>query len=110
MDTSYDPPPAFRNAIDQAHEVVVSEAGADDFGPADYLTGLRGLLQSMDYDPHFTPNGRRIAWGMIIGVLRGRAQAIQSMKRTPGFDAHAIRNPVVITGVPRTVTTALHPL
>jgi hypothetical protein len=64
----------------------------------------------MDYDPHFSATGRRMAWGMVIDVLRGRAQAVQSMKRTAGFDAHPIRNPVVITGVPRTGTTALHRL
>jgi hypothetical protein len=32
------------------------------------------------------------------------------MKKNPGFDAHPIRSPVVITGVPRTGTTALHRL
>ena len=110
MDLSYDPPETFRGAIDQAHELVSQEVGSDDFGPNDYLAGLRVLLQSMDYDPHFSAMGRRMAWGMVIGVLRSRAQAIQSMKGTPGFDAHAIRSPVVITGVPRTGTTALHRL
>jgi hypothetical protein len=47
---------------------------------------------------------------MLIDVLRGRAGAVRSMKQTPGFDAHAIRSPVIITGVPRTGTTALHRL
>jgi hypothetical protein len=110
MDLSYDPPETFRGAIDQAHEIVSKEVGSDDFGPSDYVAGLRVLLQSMDYDPRFSTTGRRMAWGMVIGVLRSRAQAIQSMKATPGFDAHAIRSPVVITGVPRTGTTALHRL
>jgi len=43
-------------------------------------------------------------------VLRGRAQAILSMKQNPGFDVCPITSPVVITGVPRTGTTALHRL
>jgi hypothetical protein len=110
VDLSYDPPVSFRNALDQAHEIVAAELGSDDFGPKDYVPGLRVLLQSMDYDPHFSVNGRRIAWGMVVGVLRGRAQAIRSMKQTPGFDSHAILDPVVITGFPRTGTTALHRL
>ena len=110
MDLSYDPPPSFRHAVDQLHEVVTQEVGSDDFGPSDYLPGLKVLLQSMDYDPHFSTTGRRFAWGMLVGVLRGRAQAVASMKQHPGFDAHAIRSPVVITGVPRTGTTALHRL
>lgn len=110
MDLSYDPPEKFRTAIDQIHEIVAGEVGSDDFGPDDYLAGLKVLLQSMDYDPHFTEQGRRIAWARVIGTLRGRAHAIKSMKENPGFDAHEIVSPVVIVGVPRTGTTALHRL
>jgi hypothetical protein len=110
MDLSYDPPAIFRTALDQAHAIVAAEIGSDDMGPSDYLPGLHVLLQSMDYDAHFTDRGRRIAWGMVIGALRGRAQAILSMKNTPGFDTQPILDPVVITGVPRTGTTALHRL
>lgn len=110
MDVSYDPPVSFRHSIEQLHEIVATETGSNDFGPDDYLPGLKILLQSMDYDPHFSEVGRRVAWGMVIGVLRGRAQAIASMKANPGFDAKPILAPVVITGVPRTGTTALHRL
>ncbi len=110
MELKYDPPENFRHSLDQLHELVTAETGCDDFGPADYLPGLRVLLQSMDYDPHFTEVGRRAAWGMVFDVLRGRAHAIASMKANPGFDARAVLSPVVITGVPRTGTTALHRL
>jgi len=110
MDTSYDPPEQFRTALDQLHETVAKETGSTDFGPDDYLPGLKVLLQSMDYDPQFSEGGRRAAWGLVVGVLMGRAQAIQSMKDNPGFDARPILSPVVITGVPRTGTTALHRL
>jgi len=110
MDLSYDPPESFRHALDLAHEIASREVGSDDFGPADYLPGLKVLLQSYDYDPHFHDQGKRIAWGMVVGVLKGRAQAIKSMKHNPGFDAQDITSPVVIVGVPRTGTTALHRL
>ena len=110
MDASHDPPARFRTASDQLHDIVALEAGSSDFGPVDYLPGLQVMLQSMDYDPHFSPAGRRLAWGQVIGCLRGRAHAIQSMKDNPGFDAQPILDPVVITGVPRTGTTALHRL
>jgi hypothetical protein len=43
----------------------------------------------------------------VIGALKGRAHAYASMKANPGFDAAPIVAPVVITGVPRTGTTAL---
>jgi hypothetical protein len=110
MDFTYDPPAQFRTASDQLHDIVAREAGATDFGPDDYLPGLTVMLQSMDYDPHFSEQGRRGAWGQVIGVLRSRVHAIKSMKANPGFDAKPILNPVVITGVPRTGTTALHRL
>lgn len=110
MDLSYDPPEAFRHALGQLHEVVTAETGLTDFGPEDYLPGLKVLLQSMDYDPHFSDTGRRVAWGMVVGVLRGRAQAYAAMKANPGFADRQILSPVVITGVPRTGTTALHRL
>lgn len=110
MDFSYDPPEEFRTSIDRLHELVAAEVGSDDFGPSDYLPGLKVLLQSMDYDPHFSEQGKRGGWGQVIGVLRSRAHAIKAMKDNPGFDAKPILDPVVITGVPRTGTTALHRL
>lgn len=110
MDDSYDPPARFATAVDELHDLVAREAGTTDFGGEDYLPGLRVLLQSMDYDPRFSERGRRYAWGTVVGVLKGRAQAIKSMADHPGFDAHTISSPVVITGVPRTGTTALHRL
>ncbi|MFV8818705.1 sulfotransferase family protein [Haliea sp. E17] len=110
MDLSYDPPASFRHTLDQLHATVAREVGSDDFGPGDYLPGLKALLQSMDYDPQFSEQGRRVAWGMVVGVLRGRAQAFRAMAENPGFDTTPITSPVVITGVPRTGTTALHRL
>jgi Sulfotransferase family len=110
MDDSYDPPERFATALDELHELVAQEVGTTDFGDDDYLPGLRVLLQSMDYDPQFSGRGRRYAWGTVVGVLKGRAYALESMAKNPGFDARAISGPVVITGIPRTGTTALHKL
>lgn len=110
MNLSYDPPEQFRHAVDQLHDIVAKEAGSDDFGPDDYLAGLKVLLQSMDYDPIFSEQGRRISWGRVIETLRGRAHAIKAMKENPGFDKREPTSPVVIVGVPRTGTTALHRL
>ncbi|MEO6716908.1 MAG: sulfotransferase [Novosphingobium sp.] len=110
MDATYEPPAQFRSASDLLHDIVAKELGTTDFGPADYQPGLQVMLESMDYDAHFHEAGRRLAWGQVIGVLRSRASAIASMKANPGFDAKPILDPVVIVGVPRTGTTALHRL
>lgn len=110
MDLSYDPPERFSRSLDQLHELVASMTGSTDFGPPDYLPGLKVLLQSMDYDPRFSPTGRRAAWGQVVNALASRVHAYKSMRENPGFDSQPIVSPVVITGIPRTGTTALHRL
>lgn len=103
-------PEDFSAAYDRLHEAVAAALGGADFGAPDYQAGLRVLLDSMTYDVNFTPRGREIAWGQVSEVLASRAIAFRSMAENPGFDRHAIRKPVVITGVPRTGSTALHKL
>ncbi len=110
LEAGFAPPQSFADAFDQAHELAAQEAAWSDFGEPDYRLGLRVLLQSMDYDPVFTDFGRRVAWGMVVRTLAARAGAIKSMAQNPGFDREPIRKPVVITGIPRTGTTALHKL
>lgn len=110
LEDRFAPPERFADASDGLRALVTSQTGADDFGDADYLRGLEVLLLSMDFDPSFTEQGRRIAWGELYGALSARAHAVRAMKETPGFEATPIQQPVVITGIPRTGTTALHKL
>jgi hypothetical protein len=110
LEDRHAPPERFSTAFDELHEWVTQQTGNDDFGPDDYRAGLEVLLLSMDFDPRFTEQGRRIAWGEIYSALAARAHAIRAMKETPGFDRTPIARPIVITGIPRTGTTALHKL
>jgi hypothetical protein len=110
MEERFAAPERFAGAIDHLHDLVAQELGTRDFGPDDYLPGLKVLLMSMDYDPHFSLRGRRIAWGRLFSGLFGRAHAIKSMAENPAFDRNTITRPIVITGIPRTGTTALHKL
>lgn len=103
-------PDRFEFALDRLHETVARETGCDDFGPPDYLTGLTVLLQSMDYDPRFSPDGRALAWRGLIDALSSRARAFAAMAAHPGYQGTPLPAPMVITGVPRTGTTALHRL
>jgi hypothetical protein len=104
------PPESFAKAFDYVHEAAATLAGSSDFGTPDYRPGLSVLLDSMDYDPRFTPEGRRLTWRQVVNALASRAIAFQSMAQNPGFERNAIERPVVIMGVPRTGTTALHKL
>ncbi len=110
MEINFAPPERFATASDQLHDVVAKLVGSDDFGDNDYVWGLQVLLQSMDYDPQFSEQGRRIAWGELISALSSRVQALKSMAEHSDFHRQPILKPVVITGIPRTGTTALHKL
>ena len=110
MEDRLAPPLRFSDASEALHELVAGRLGSDDFGPDDYLEGLQMVLLSMDFDPHFNEHGRRIAWGECFNGLFGRAHAYKSMRENPGFDRHRIKRPLIITGIPRTGTTALHKL
>jgi len=102
-------PTRFAGALGQLHDLAANEAGSADFGDGDYLIGLRVLLESMDYDPQFSERGRRIAWGNLVSTLVARAHAAREMKRLD-LDRVPVSGPVIITGLHRTGTTALHKL
>jgi hypothetical protein len=110
VDDSFAAPERFAGGFDQLHELAAGQAGSGDFGDRDYVLGLRVLLESMDYDPRFTERGRRIAWGNLIGALAARAHAAREMKALPALDRVPVSRPIVITGLHRTGTTALHKL
>jgi hypothetical protein len=110
IDERFRPPANFASALDELHVLAAHEAGSDDFGTDDYRIGLRVLLESMDYDARFSDRGRLIAWGSLVNTLAGRARAVHAMKSLPGLDRMQINQPIVITGLHRTGTTALHKL
>lgn len=104
------PPNQFHQSIQQLHDRVIDALGADDFGPQDYLEGLNVLLLSLDYDPQLTEKGRQIAWDELFAALYARAHTYQQMAKYPDCEKNQIISPVVITGLPRSGTTALHKL
>jgi hypothetical protein len=110
VDERFPAPETFSRASDRLHELAAREAGSADFGSDDYRLGLRVLLESMDYDPRFSVRGGNIAWGNLVNTLSSRAHAVRAMKTLPELDRIPVRRPVVITGLHRTGTTALHKL
>ena len=103
-------PRQFTQASQQLHDRVATDLGTDDFGPDDYMPGLEMVLVSLDYDPRLTEQGRRIAWNELYKALFARAHAMRAIKDRPGVENIQTRQPLIITGVPRTGTTALHKL
>jgi len=92
------------------HEAARKATGLSDFGPQDYREALRRLLAAYDSEVRFTEIGRQFAIGGIVGTLVQRLLSEEGWKRRPGCRSRPIRRPLVITGIPRTGTTALHKL
>lgn len=103
-------PARFYGSEDYLHETAARICGLTDFGPSDYRTGLSVLLASMDADPWFTPSGRQLAWDAVLLTMMARAYAEKGWKDHPEWRAAKIRQPIIITGLVRSGTTALHKL
>ncbi|MCB2073817.1 MAG: sulfotransferase [Novosphingobium sp.] len=102
-------PERFDRSEDYLHEVAHNISGLTDFGSG-YMDGLRVCLACMDRDPDFTPAGRELAWDAVVMTLVSRAIAEDNWKKFPEWRDAPISKPVLITGLPRTGTTALHKL
>lgn len=106
-----DLPQRFAAAETFLHEAAsAATQGLTDFCAPDYLRGLRALLCALDNDTPFTQQGRALIVGGLIGALSARLRLFDGLKQRPECRRNAIRRPLVIIGVPRTGTTALHKL
>lgn len=103
-------PDSFGDALDLIHEQAAQLTGSRDFGSDDYLPGLRIILRSVDSDMRMTAGGRELAWGNLLNALASRAYATTGWAEHPQCLRQPIVAPLVVTGVPRTGTTALHKL
>jgi len=101
---------SFAGAEQELHEVASSQTSLTDFGDEDYRPALRRLLAALDSDPRLTSTGRQFAYGMVLSTLVARLHTEQGWRERPDCLQHAIVRPLVIIGIPRTGTTALHKL
>lgn len=102
-------PKRFDRCEDYLHDVAHRICGLTDFG-SDYREGLSVCLASMDRDPIFTTAGLELAWDAVVMTLVARAIAEDNWKKHPEWRDTPIAKPILITGLPRTGTTALHKL
>lgn len=90
------------------HRAAVEKTGLDDFGEASYREALRVLLDAYDREAKLTPLGRAIVEGQIADLLEKRLRAEKMWKDDPAVLDRPIRRPIVILGLVRTGSTALH--
>jgi hypothetical protein len=102
---------SFASAEDALHAAASAAAGGlDDFGDPSYLEGLRVLLQAYDEEAKFSDTGRQMAWQGLIQPLRARLCARELIRQNPSVLETEIHRPLVVTGLVRTGSTALHHL
>jgi hypothetical protein len=102
-----------RDSIGTAEELHAEAreiTGLDGFGADDYREGLAVLLESYARDAALTPWGNRINQALLRGALVARQLSEAAAQQYPGHASVAIERPIVVTGLPRTGTTALHRL
>lgn len=103
-------PDSFLAAIDRLHDEAAQATGLSDFGDPRYLEALRMLLRGYDEQARLGPEGRAATWQALRDQLASR------LRSNARFVLHAdalrrpIERPIVITGMSRTGTTALHKL
>jgi hypothetical protein len=102
--------PRFEDLETELHRAAVEATGREDFGDPEYLSGLRMLLRAFDTDPQLTESGRQFAYGTVLGTLTARLHTQHGWSQHPETLQQPIERPLVITGIPRTGTTALHKL
>jgi hypothetical protein len=103
-------PPGFADFESSLHAAARSATGLEDFGAPDYLPGLRRLIASFATDLPASEATRRACFEMTLPGLVGRLHTQEGWKRNPACLEDRLERPVVIAGIPRTGTTALHKL
>ncbi len=99
----------FANTRQRLCEEAARRIGLDDFGTPDFHEGLDLLLAAMD-EAGLSDQGRIAARETVLGVLTARLRAIGGFKAHPQAMARPIVRPLIVTGIVRSGTTALHKL
>lgn len=92
------------------HAAATRATGLSDFGHDDYREGLARVLAACEADLPDDETTRAKAFAFILPGLVGRLHSEAGWRRHPECLADPIDRPLVIAGIPRTGTTALHQL
>lgn len=104
------PQPGIAEIEDTLHAVACQATGLDDFGDGGYTAGLRALLESCVEDAGIADVMQSLPGQMAVGALVGRLLAEQGWRNHPEWQIVPAERPIIIVGMVRTATTALHRL
>ncbi len=103
-------PFSFSDSIDLFHERASEHRNLTDFGADDYREALAILCNSLDEDASLTATGELALQAMITDALEARLLCEDGWRLQPEAATTRIDSPLIIIGLPRTGTTALHHL
>ena len=96
--------------MDWSEAAVLAEAraatGLSDFGDDSFRAGLRALLATYAENP-FSEKGRARNRRRVVNLLGRRLEIEAAFARHPEILARPVAHPVVLTGLPRSATSAL---
>ncbi len=90
------------------HAAASAATGLADFGRDDYREGLARALAAFEADLPDDDATRATAFAFCLPALIGRLHSEAGWQQHPACLADRIVRPLVIAGIPRTGTTALH--
>jgi len=100
---------SFTSREQEFHEIAIRGVdGYDNFGDPSYLEGLRRLLYSYDHEARLHRVGKLTAVYQTVGLLASRLHTERWFEMQPDSANIAIERPIIITGMVRTGSTALH--
>ncbi|WP_410873326.1 sulfotransferase family protein [Nocardia sp. A7] len=92
------------------HASATKLTGLTDFGTDDYTEALQVLLDSYRDEAGLTELGSKMSRFFLRGTLIARALSEAAWAANPGYAETPVTQPIFVTGLPRTGTTALHRL
>lgn len=99
---------SFTASLDRLHDRAMRATGLDDFGDPSYRTALEVLADSLDHEADLSEMGRMIFEGQIANTLANRLRSQKRLDERPELADAEIKRPIIITGLVRTGSTALH--
>jgi hypothetical protein len=104
------PSPAYEDFETALHDAAREATGLSDFGDEAYREGLRRVIEAYASDLPDDAETRRTCFTLTLPGLVGRLHSELGWRETPECLEEPIVQPLVIAGIPRTGTTALHSL
>ncbi|MEV4152643.1 sulfotransferase [Nocardia salmonicida] len=92
------------------HASATKLTGLTDFGADDYTEALQVLLDSYRDEAGLTELGSKMSRFFLRGALVARALSEAAWAANPDYVETPVTQPIFVTGLPRTGTTALHRL